>query len=202
MDFMMNRSALIFSRLNRTNQGVIYRTSGALDVAVIGNGFFILNNNGFREYTRFGQFETDSSGYLTDNCGRKVVGFLSDNTGRATGAMGDIQLPNNYLAVNIDQGGLISVRLPHQVSPVTIGSIALADFVYKTGLRQDPIETTIFTETVSSGVAKVSEPSTSSFGRLYQGYLENVSYFGYGVYEPEVRNVNANPSIGITYRGQ
>ena len=198
----MNRNAMIFSQLRRLNQGAIYQTPGALDIAILGKGFFILNNGGSREYTRLGQFETDLNGYLSDSRGSKVCGFLTDDAGVITGALGDIKLPNNYLSVNIQPAGLITVTLPGQVSPVTIGNIALADFVCKRGLRQDLIETTIFTETMSSGVARIGGPTSSSLGSLYQGYLENVSYFGYDVYEPEVQTVNTSTSIDITCRVQ
>lgn len=59
--------------------GQTSQTSGDLDVAVDGNGFFILNENGKTVYTRAGQFAIDAAGYLTSkDDGAKVYGMSGD----------------------------------------------------------------------------------------------------------------------------
>lgn len=46
-------------------QGDFRQTGGDLDVAITGNGFFIVNKDGKTTYTRAGQFTVDQSGFLT-----------------------------------------------------------------------------------------------------------------------------------------
>lgn len=63
---------LVNSVAQQFSQGNISTTNNPLDVAVNGGGFFVLQNGNF---TRNGQFQTDSFGYLTDAEGVKVMGI-------------------------------------------------------------------------------------------------------------------------------
>ena len=49
------------------SQGNISGTENALDMAIDGNGFFILNNNGTESYTRAGIFGLDKDGFVVAN---------------------------------------------------------------------------------------------------------------------------------------
>ena len=58
------------------SQGVIESTNRPLDVALQGDGFFIINNNGVQRFSRFGAFKLDGKGYLVDsNTGGFIQGF-------------------------------------------------------------------------------------------------------------------------------
>ncbi|MEA1988036.1 MAG: flagellar hook protein FlgE, partial [Pseudomonadota bacterium] len=61
------------------NQGTITGTGRELDMAIDGEGFFILDDkNGKYDavYTRNGSFKLDKDGYLTDQSDNKVQGYL------------------------------------------------------------------------------------------------------------------------------
>lgn len=61
---------------SKFTQGDFRQTGNDLDVAVDGNGFFILNQDGKTFYTRSGQFTFDDNGILTSReGGAKVMGF-------------------------------------------------------------------------------------------------------------------------------
>lgn len=62
-------------------QGNITSTSNPLDIAINGNGFFGLDNNGALSYTRNGQFHVDSQGYIVNDQGNKLRGVMADATG-------------------------------------------------------------------------------------------------------------------------
>jgi len=62
-------------------QGNITSTSNPLDIAINGNGFFGLDNNGALSYTRNGQFHVDSQGYIVNDQGYKLRGVMADATG-------------------------------------------------------------------------------------------------------------------------
>jgi len=61
------------------SQGEFRQTGNDLDVAIDGNGFFVLRKDGEVFYTRAGQFKVDESGYLVTDDGARVAG-LSGNT--------------------------------------------------------------------------------------------------------------------------
>lgn len=49
------------------------------DVAIQGNGFFVVNTNGVTSYTRNGNFNVNSAGYLTTSSGGLVMGYPAVN---------------------------------------------------------------------------------------------------------------------------
>jgi flagellar hook protein FlgE len=56
--------------------GSIGTTAGSSsDVALTGNGFFVVDNGGTQEYTRAGDFQTDQNGNLTTIDGLAVMGY-------------------------------------------------------------------------------------------------------------------------------
>jgi len=67
------------------NQGNISTSSSPLDLAISGEGFFQLNQNGLTTYTRNGQFKMDSSGFIVDSTGRNLTGNLADASGTIIG---------------------------------------------------------------------------------------------------------------------
>ena len=75
-------------------QGAIQSSSGPLDAAIQGNGFFVVNNNGSTQYTRAGNFQVDLNGNVLTPTGEQVQGWMATggvvNTG---GPVGTITLP-------------------------------------------------------------------------------------------------------------
>ncbi|OOG44436.1 flagellar basal-body rod protein FlgF [Polaromonas sp. A23] len=62
-------------------QGTINSTGNDLDLAINGNGFFVLNQNGEQVYTRDGQFEFNSQGILKSRGTDNSVLFLNGSGG-------------------------------------------------------------------------------------------------------------------------
>ena len=60
-------------------QGSIESTGLATDVAIQGSGFFLLDRDGLRLYTRAGNFDLDANGSLVTSDGAKVLGFPATN---------------------------------------------------------------------------------------------------------------------------
>ncbi len=61
--------------------GNLQPTSRLTDVAIEGNGFFVVLDGESRSYTRVGNFSTDGDGILVDYEGRKVLGWASGSDG-------------------------------------------------------------------------------------------------------------------------
>ncbi|MCL9685380.1 flagellar hook protein FlgE [Legionella maioricensis] len=82
--------------LSRVSQsfatGDIYGTNNALDLAINGSGFFILNDQGAKAYTRAGQFSLNNQSYIVNDKNQRLTGLLADNNGNITGVSGDLQI--------------------------------------------------------------------------------------------------------------
>ena len=91
------------------DQGTITYTQRSLDVAINGRGFFILDNDGARTYSRAGIFGIDKDGYVTHNNGGTLVGYAADENG-------DIDL-GNETRLRIEAFNLP----PNQTTNVEIG---------------------------------------------------------------------------------
>src|SRR6266550_2223620 len=83
--------------IRQFTQGALQASTGLLDAAVQGDGFFVVKNaQGNPLYTRAGNFQVDDSGTLRTNTGERVQGWTNVGiTGvvDTNGATGDIIVP-------------------------------------------------------------------------------------------------------------
>ena len=78
------------------SQGVITPTANGLDMAINGDGFFVVNTPSGTAYTRNGAFQLDKSGQLVTANGDKVMGYpLDPLTGtRSTATAEPVKFPS------------------------------------------------------------------------------------------------------------
>lgn len=80
-------------------QGNINITNNSLDLAINGNGFFILNNQGSPSYTRAGNFGIDNQGYITSSSHAHLQGFAANSSGQIlSGALTDLRIQTQDIA--------------------------------------------------------------------------------------------------------
>ncbi|MFQ2100245.1 lateral flagellar hook protein FlgEL [Aeromonas sanarellii] len=84
---------------NFDRNGDVTRTGRGLDLAISGNGFFVLKDgNGQTSYTRAGMFQRDASNYLTTASGTRLQGYTTNEAGELqSGVVGDIQVKTGNL---------------------------------------------------------------------------------------------------------
>ncbi|SIO64781.1 flagellar hook protein FlgE [Paraburkholderia phenazinium] len=63
------------------SQGTINTTGQALDVAINGNGFFQMSNNGALTYSRNGVFQLNNAGQIVNSQGLQLMGYAASSTG-------------------------------------------------------------------------------------------------------------------------
>jgi flagellar hook protein FlgE len=75
-------------------QGDLETTDGSLDMAISGNGFFVVNNGSGNQYTRDGAFTENSQGYVVDASGGylQVYPPNGSGTGFNTSTLTNLQL--------------------------------------------------------------------------------------------------------------
>ena len=102
-----------------SQQGLVQGSNSATDVAVSGDGFFVVKDtndvNAQRDplYTRAGNFSEDSTGYLRNASGFYLYGWLLDADGNIPAANADISStqPVNVAFLNGVATGTTSVQL-------------------------------------------------------------------------------------------
>ncbi len=72
-------------------QGSINSSDSSLDMAIGGNGFFVVNDGNQSSYTRNGEFYMDDNGFITTASGLNLQGYNAVN-GAVSGAIGDLQI--------------------------------------------------------------------------------------------------------------
>lgn len=90
-------------------QGDVNNTGNVLDMAIQGQGYFILSDNGSLSYTRAGAFQTNKDNYVVTSDGLRLQGYAADENGTILKAgLTDLQIDTSALAPKstslIDQG--------------------------------------------------------------------------------------------------
>lgn len=102
-------------------QGNIDFTGNGLDLAISGQGFFVLNDNGERIYTRAGGFQVDRNGFVVNNQNQRLQVYppVGDPlVGRfGTGALEDLQLSTEESAPRATQTVTGQINLDAAIQP-------------------------------------------------------------------------------------
>ncbi|MFI5010890.1 MAG: flagellar hook protein FlgE [Hyphomicrobiales bacterium] len=112
-------------RYGVTAQGNIQGTTSATDLAINGNGFFLVNNAGGTPFlTRAGSFVPDASGNLVNAAGFFLMGYdlsTGSGTGVANGLTGlqKVNVSQTALQATPSTAGTFSANLPAAATVVT-----------------------------------------------------------------------------------
>jgi flagellar hook protein FlgE len=110
------------------SQGDLEFTDNALDVAINGDGFFQVKDQGVVEYTRAGAFKIDKDGYVSTTSGARVQGFQVDAaTGKVSGEIGDIQTQTALLDPKATSTTTITGNLDARATVPTNGTFSATD---------------------------------------------------------------------------
>jgi flagellar basal-body rod protein FlgG len=120
-------------------------------------GFFPFQlPDGTNGYTRDGAFQVNAQGQLVTNNGYAV--------------QPGITIPANAQSVTIGNDGTVSVTLPGQALPQSVGQLQIASFINPAGL--EPKGGNIYAETAASGTPNAGTPGQNGLGSLQQGFVE------------------------------
>ena len=73
-------------------QGNLKFTQNELDLSINGEGFFVVEKNGERLFTRAGTFGLDKNGYIVNGTGALLQGFVADANGNISGVLSDLRV--------------------------------------------------------------------------------------------------------------
>ncbi len=145
--------------------GSINTTAGSpSDVALTGNGFFVLNNGGIPAYTRAGDFQTDQNGNLTSADGLAVMGYpASKGVVNTNAPLAAIQIPLG--ATQQPQATTqFSLNATNLNASAAVGTVVPAQVTVYDSLGQSHVATVNFT------------PSTTALAGAYSGAGDTYTY--------------------------
>ena len=120
-------------RLNQVaqqfDQGNVEFTGKALDLAISGQGFFTLSNQGSSVYSRAGNFGADRDGFVVNPSGHRLQVYLPNASGQGfdTGRMSDLQLATGDSPPRATADVELGSNLPADAAPPTIAPFDSAD---------------------------------------------------------------------------
>jgi flagellar basal-body rod protein FlgG len=137
--------------------GVIEQTDRAFDVAILGDGFFVVDlPNGQKAYTRDGGLTIDGNGSVTTSQGFKISPALT--------------IPNTAdKSIAIAPDGTVTIKNADGTTS-QLGQMQIARFSNAAGLRSGGGN--LLYETASSGPATLTTPGVDGTGTLGQNMLE------------------------------
>ena len=155
------------------NQGNISFTNNGLDMAINGNGYFVISNNGATEYTRAGLLGLDQEGYMVNSQGKRMQGFTASESGAISGSIDDLRIVSDNLSPQQSTEVALTVNIDaSQTEPAERGTAsettgAAIGIAQAGGTNAYPVETLTFTLSDSSvrtvtTVANASARETAS----------------------------------------
>ncbi len=140
-------------------QGNMLQTTNPLDLAIVGQGFFQVQDGALTLYTRAGNFTTNANGEMVVASAGK--GRLLEPT---------ITIPQNATDVSISDEGIVTAILAGATATTQLGQIQTARFINPEGLLQ--VGDNMYQETDASGTAQTGIPGLDGRGTLAQSFLE------------------------------
>jgi len=141
-------------------QGNILMTDNPLDVAIEGEGFFVVQQpDGSPAYTRAGALQKDAQGQLVTLDGHQIDP--------------PIMIPADAVSVTIGADGTVSAMQSGDGNAVDVGQLTIATFINPAGLSA--MGKNLYTPTSASGDAQVGAPGQDGRGALLQGALERAN---------------------------
>ncbi len=110
-------------------QGPITTTGNSFDLALSGEGFFTLSDNGSTSYTRAGAFGTDRNGYVVNAANQRLQVFPPVNGGASfdTARLADLQLATGDNPPNATTTLNANLNLPANATVPTVTPFSATD---------------------------------------------------------------------------
>ncbi|MFZ9948511.1 MAG: flagellar hook basal-body protein [Gemmobacter sp.] len=152
--------------------GAIRTTGQVLDMAVLGQGMFVLgpaSGEGRASFTRNGSFQIDQQGFITTPIGQPVLSTVGLPIRVPTAVTSEGGTTAELSALSIDASGVVTGNYG-LLGTQTLGRLAMARFVNEPGLTA--LGDTVFGESEASGAARIGAAGEPGFGTIQSGALE------------------------------
>jgi flagellar basal-body rod protein FlgG len=140
--------------------GSLLDSGGTLDLAIVGDGYFQIQDGNQILYTRAGNFTLNANGEIV---------LASQDRGRPLEP--PINIPQDATDIAISPEGIVSIIQPGSPNLTQVGNIQLARFINPQGLVQKG-ENLFSSDFQATGQPQISTPGQDGLGVLRQRFLE------------------------------
>lgn len=98
-------------------QGNVDATEKATDLAISGDGYFVVRGSDGESFTRDGSFHFDKDGYLVTNDNQRVQGFEADDKGNIVNKLSDVKFPRALIPAKATGKVNLDLNLDSRVEP-------------------------------------------------------------------------------------
>lgn len=171
------------------SQGGLRTTGSALDLALVGSGYFTFSDTASSAtgaastttepsyaFSRNGQLQITPAGLLVDrSSGRPLMALPTNGGGKpqplnvTAGANGDL---SQVQSIAVDSKGVVNVTRGDG-TVTAIGALAIAHFNNNDGLKNEG--GSVFSQTDDSGPAQFDRANTNGLGSIQQGVVEDAN---------------------------
>ena len=149
------------------NQGSITSTTSTTDLAVSGNGFFVVQGaDGETAMTRAGSFVPNASGTLINTAGYALMGYSA----QGGGALAPVTVPSGATSVTIATDGTLSAFNAAGASVASL-RIPLANVISPENLTARDLN--VYQANDDSGAMTVGTAKTGNLGSINSSSLES-----------------------------
>lgn len=139
-------------------QGNLVSTGNPLDLAIQGDGFFMVElPDGTTAFTRDGSFKLSRDGDLVTTDGYPLASAIT--------------IPTEAIEVSVGVDGTVTVRNSGETEVTDVGQITLAKFMNPAGL--EGLGRNLFIQTTGSGDYVEAVPGEAGLGQIRSGYMES-----------------------------
>jgi flagellar hook protein FlgE len=101
-------------------QGNLEHTEKATDLAISGDGYYMVKGSDGDSYTRDSSMHFDREGYLVTNDDQRVQGFEADEKGRIINKIGDVKFPRALIPAKATTELKLDLNLDSRVEPTKV----------------------------------------------------------------------------------
>lgn len=170
------------------SQGTIEVSSNPSDLAIQGDGFFIVQgNNGERLYTRNGIFKTNSNNELVTTTGERVLGFgIDDNFNIQETQLVPLTIPLGAAAVaKATENVYLEGTLPATGDLATTAQVIESAILGNGAIPRPDVSSSlvVVADTPDDSSTTVDDVSTPGIGTLVQGQTEGAGSVPDGTFD-------------------
>jgi flagellar hook protein FlgE len=178
-------------------QGNIESTNNSLDLAISGQGFFIVSDAGAAAYTRAGSFQTDNAGFVVNAEGQRLQIYPPTVAGNFnTTALSDLRLVTGDSAPNATTTANIIFNLPSNATVPTVATFDAANpNSYNNSTSMTVYDSLGAAHTASLYFVKQPAPATNSWDQYL--YIDGTAVGAAPTTLAYSANGTILPSVGV-----
>jgi len=178
------------------SQGSITTTTNPLDLAINGQGFFRVSDNGSITYTRNGQFQLDASGFIVDANGNNLTGYPVSASGNiVTSAPVNLQVSSSTQPPQTTSEATANLNLDASATAIAVPFNPTDPTTYTNSTSLSVYDSQGFAHTVSLYFVKTAATNDWNAYATVDGTADTYVNLGSGAGTPAALDFNGSGQL-------